>query len=173
MLAAVATCFDCSRPALWECAVTKPTVRCAGLELADHLVGASCNPAFAFTAAMFATETPGVRGGGAIRHGALWLLLPTTVCVAMLEPWHCVSNATIKLTLSICTMLAAETSCLNESGAAFRLAHFVLAAVIAMPVAVSFYIDGGCIAVDESAEPIGAMFRSETTSENSCIAPIS
>ena len=110
MLAAVATCFDCSRPALWECAVTKPTVRCAGLESADHLVAAACNPAFAWTTAMFDTEPSGARDGGAVQHGALQLLLSTTVCVAMLEPWYYVDGATIKLALSICTMLTAETT---------------------------------------------------------------
>ena len=86
MLPAVATCFDRRRPAFWKCAVTKPTVRCAGLEPADHLVAAACNPAFAFAAAVFCTEAPGSRGGGAVRHGAPWHLLSTAVSVAMLEP---------------------------------------------------------------------------------------
>ena len=86
MLPAVATCFDRRRPAFWKCAVTKPTVRCAGLEPADHLVAAACNPAFACTAAMFGAETLADRGGGAVQHGALWHLLSTAVCNAMLEP---------------------------------------------------------------------------------------
>ena len=51
MLDAVATCLACSRPAFWERAVAKPTVRLAGLEPADHLVAAACNPAFARTIA--------------------------------------------------------------------------------------------------------------------------
>ena len=86
MLDAVATCLACSRPAFWERAVAKPTVRLAGLEPADHLVAAACNPAFPFTATVFGAETLAFGGGGAIRHGALWVLLSTTVCDAMLEP---------------------------------------------------------------------------------------
>ena len=39
MLGAVAASLVCSRPAIWECAVTKSTVRLAGLEPADHRVG--------------------------------------------------------------------------------------------------------------------------------------
>ena len=101
MLEAVATCFVRSRPAIWECAVTKPTVRPAGLEPADHLVAAACNPAFACTAAMFAAETPAVRGSGAAHHGALWLFLSTAVCDAMLEPWCCVGGAPVKLALAL------------------------------------------------------------------------
>ena len=86
MLLAVAACFACRRPAFWECAVTKPTVRWAGLEPADHFVGAACNPAFACTTTVFYAETPGSRGGGTIQHRALFHLLSTTVCVATLEP---------------------------------------------------------------------------------------
>ena len=69
MLLAVAACFACRRPAFWECAVTIPTVRLAGLEPADHLVAAACNPAFACTTTMFGTETFALRGGGAVRYG--------------------------------------------------------------------------------------------------------
>ena len=146
MLRAVATCFDRSRPAFWERAVTIPTVRLAGLEPADHLVGAACNPAYARTAAVFGAETLGFRGGGAARHGALWLFLSTTVSIAMLEPLSCIGGASVKLTLATCTMLVAETACMSKSGTILRLAHF-LAAVTAMPPAVSFFIGGGCIAV--------------------------
>ena len=42
MFLAFPTKLDCRRPAFWlERAVTKPTVRAAGLEPADHLVGAT------------------------------------------------------------------------------------------------------------------------------------
>ena len=62
-------------------------------------------------------------------------------------------------------MLAAETTCVRKSCAAFCLAHFVTA-VTAMPVAVSFLIYGGCIAGVESAEPEGAMLDAETLSRH-------
>ena len=66
-----ATCFDCKRPAFWlERAVTKPAVRSAGLEPADHLVCATIDPALAWTTAMFLTETLGFTGSGAARHRA-------------------------------------------------------------------------------------------------------
>ena len=86
MLGTVATCFECRRPAFFQCAVTFAAVRAAGLEPADHLVGAACNPTFTCTATVFDTEALGARGGGAVQHGALWHLLSTTVCDAMLEP---------------------------------------------------------------------------------------
>ena len=171
MLSTVGTELFCSCPAIWECAVTFPTVRPAGLEPADHLVAAACNPTFTFTTAMFGTETPGVRGGGAARHGALWLFLSTTMCVAMLEPLSCIGGASVKLALATCTMLVAETARISKSGTILRLAHF-LAAVTAMPPAVSLFIPGGSIAGVESAEPKGTMFRAEATSTSSCIAPI-
>ena len=41
MLLAVSIFLHCSRPAIWEGTVTLPTVRLAGLEPADHLVGAA------------------------------------------------------------------------------------------------------------------------------------
>ena len=75
----------------------------------------------------------------------------------MLEPLCCIHGATIRLARSMCTMLNAETTCLSESSAAFCFAHFVLAARTAMPVAVSFFIDGGCLAVNESAEPVSML----------------
>ena len=65
MLVTVATCFNCSRPAFWERAVSIPTVFLAGLEPADYLVAAACNPAFTCTAAVFGTETFTSRGGAA------------------------------------------------------------------------------------------------------------
>ena len=77
MLPAVATVLDCWRPAFFQCAVTFAAVRLAGLEEADHLVGAACSVAFACTAAVFGAETLALRGGGAARHGAR--LLSTAV----------------------------------------------------------------------------------------------
>ena len=56
MLPAFPTSLHCRRPAFCERAVTKPTVLFAGLEPADHIVGAARNPTFSGTAAMFATE---------------------------------------------------------------------------------------------------------------------
>ena len=41
MLATVATKLLCSRPAICEGTVTLPAVLCAGLEPADHYVGAA------------------------------------------------------------------------------------------------------------------------------------
>ena len=42
MLRAVATRFDCRRPAFWKCAVAIPTMLFAGHDLAvDHLAGAA------------------------------------------------------------------------------------------------------------------------------------
>ena len=58
MFKAVAACFVVRRQTFWESAVTKPTVCSAGLEPADQLVAAACNPAFTGTAAVFAAETP-------------------------------------------------------------------------------------------------------------------
>ena len=146
MLDTVAACFKSSRPAFWECTVTKPTVRSAGLEPADHLVAATYNPAFACTIAVFLAETFRVCVGGAVQHGALCLLLSTAVCDAMLEPLSCICGAIIKLARSICTMLGAEATRSSKGGTAFCFAHF-LVVVTAMPEAVSFFISGGCIAV--------------------------
>ena len=111
MLGTVATEPFCSCPAIWKCAVTFPTVRLAGLEPADHLVGATIDPAFTRTTAVFDTETSGVRVGGAARHGA-HLLLSAAVCVAI---WRsttvCVGGASIKLARSTRTMLVADVTC--------------------------------------------------------------
>ena len=57
MLPAVATVLECRRPAFFQCAVPFAAVRAAGLEEADHLVGAACSVAFTCTAAVFAAET--------------------------------------------------------------------------------------------------------------------
>ena len=78
------TSLECRRPAFWlERAVTKPTVRLAGQELADHLVGATRNEAWIDTAAVLGTETLAFRRGGATRHRARLVLL-TAVFDAML-----------------------------------------------------------------------------------------
>ena len=74
----------CSCPAFWQCAVTQPTMRCAGLEPADHLVGAALDPAFTSTFTVFGAETLATITSGAIQHGALLLLFPTTKYSAML-----------------------------------------------------------------------------------------
>ena len=65
MLGTVATKLECRSPAFWEGAVTLPTVRTAGLEPADHYVGAARNPALSSTTTMFAAETLGFGLGGA------------------------------------------------------------------------------------------------------------
>ena len=110
MLLAVSTCLDCRRPAFWECAVTKPTVRLASQELADHLVGAACNEAWLGTTTVFGTETLALRGGGAARHKA-WLPLASAVRLAMQFFSRCqTSGAACKVALSVCTMLLAKTA---------------------------------------------------------------
>ena len=82
MLSAVAAVLECRRPAFFQCAVTSTAVRDAGLEEADHLVGAACSVAFAWTAAVFLTETLALSGGCAVRHGAQ-LHLASAVSLAM------------------------------------------------------------------------------------------
>ena len=156
MLLAFTTFLLCRRPAFWKCTVAIPTVRDAGLELADQLVGASFNPAFTFTAAMFIAETSGTRGGSAACYGAR-LLLSTAVCPAMWRSRVCVGGAAIKLAHSISTMLETDTTRFCKTGAAFCLAHF-LVAVTAVPITISFFGRyGSCNAVAERAEPKGAM----------------
>mgnify|MGYP004293980417 CR=1 FL=1 len=106
MLLAVAIFLDCRSPAFFECTVTKPTVRLAGHDLgADHLVGAAGNKAWTWTAAVFGTETLAFRGGGAARHGAR--LPSTTMDGAIATFLCCVCGASIKLALSVRTVLAA------------------------------------------------------------------
>ena len=83
MLSAVSSFLESRRPAVFECAVTFPTVRMAGHDLgADHLVRAARNKAWPHTAAMLYTETLACRGGGAAHHGAR-LVLASAVSVAM------------------------------------------------------------------------------------------
>ena len=124
MRVAVSTCLACRRPAFFECAVTIPTVRYAGQELADHLVGAACDKAWLCTTTVFRTETLAFRRSGAARHRAQ-LLLASAVSLAMrFFSRYQTSGATCKLALSIRTMLAAETACCSKCAAAFHLAHF-------------------------------------------------
>ena len=145
----------------------------AGIEPAFYLVGATLNPAFTWTAAVLATETPGLRGGCAVRHRAR-LMVSTTVYKAM---WRyttgCVGGAAIKLALALSTVLVADTTRLRKGGAAFCLAHS-LVAMTAVPVAVSFcFRCGSSCAVVERAEPKGAVLHAEATSIRSCTTPIS
>ena len=57
-------------------------MRNAGLPHADHLVGAALEKAFAWTAAVFDTQTLAYGGGGAACHGAR-LMVATAVFEAM------------------------------------------------------------------------------------------
>ena len=138
MLETVATFSDRRRTAFLNCAVTKPTVRYASIKPADYLVAATLNPAFTCTTAMFGTEAFANRGGGAACHGAR-LFVPTAVYVAM---WRsttvCVGSAAIKLALAVCTMLAADTTCICKGGATFCLAYFFLTVTAVLP-AVSIF----------------------------------
>ena len=85
----------------------------AGLEKAVNLVGAACDLALFFAAAVFDTEALASRGGGAARHGARLLLplLPTAVCDAMLEPLCCRGGASIARAPSKGTMPTATATC--------------------------------------------------------------
>ena len=131
MFLAFATCFDCRRPAFFECTVTMTTVRMAGHDLgADHLVTAARNKVWAHSAAVFDTETLALRGGGAVCHGAR-LVLASAVSLAMrFFNRSQTSGAACKLALSIRTMLLAETACFSKSGAAVHLAHFRVATAV-------------------------------------------
>ena len=111
-------------------AVPTPAVLLAGLEKAVTLVGAACDLAFIFAAAMFAAKAFAIRGGGAARHGARLLLLPAAVCDAMLEPLCCRGGAPINLAPPIRTMPFATTACLSKRLAALNVAHFLVAATM-------------------------------------------
>jgi hypothetical protein len=107
-------------------------VRCAGLPLAHHLVGAAAKHALAFAAAVFCTETLAFRVGGAARHGAR--LLSAAVFAAIRRSRGCVGGASCKLARSMRTVLGADTTRYCKSGAAFLLAHCLAAtAVFAAP----------------------------------------
>ena len=174
MLLAFTTNLDCRRPAFWlERAVTFAAVLPAGLEPADHHVGATIDPAFTWTTAVLATETFAMRGGGAARHGAR-LLVSTAVNEAM---WRsstlCVGGAALRLAFALCTMLAADTTCCSKSGAAFRLAHFLVAVTAVLPAVSFFDRYSSSDAVAERAEPVSAMWHAESTSFSSCTTTIS
>ena len=110
MLRAVATCFQRSHPACWKCAVTKPTVYLAGLEPADHQVGATFNPAFTCTTAMCCTETLALRGGGTAPHRAR-LFVSTAMDAAMFRYIIlCVLSAAIKRAPDQCSLNASSTA---------------------------------------------------------------
>ena len=114
MFLAFTTSFDCRRPAFWlERTVTKPTVCCAGQELADHLVGATRNKAWAFATAVFGTETLANRGSGATRHRARLVLFPA-VSDAMLRSVTWTGGATIILACSFSPVLDANTTCMRK-----------------------------------------------------------
>ena len=113
-------------------AVPAPAVLLAGLEKAVHLVGAACDLACTIAAAVFTTETPLTRVGGATRHGArlLLLLLPAAVCEAMLESSCCRGGASITLAPAMRTMPSATTACFSKRLAALNVAHFGAAAAM-------------------------------------------
>ena len=114
-------------------AVTAPAVLLAGLEKTVTFVGAASDRAFLFATAMFTAETPCIRGGGAVRHGARLplLLLPAAVFKAMLEPLCCRGGASMNLAPAVSTMPDATAACNSTSLAALNVAHFGLAT--AMP----------------------------------------
>ena len=85
--------------------------------------------------AVLGTETLASKGGGAARHGARLVLLPT-VFDAMIRSITWTAGAAFILACSIGTMLDADTTCLSKSGAAFLPAHF--RAATAVPPAPSF-----------------------------------
>ena len=138
-------------------AVTAPAVLLAGLQKAVDLVGAACNLAFIFAAAVFATEAFAVRGGGAARHRAR-PLLPAAVCDAMLEPCSCWGSASINLAPPIRTMPDATAACNSTSLAALNVAHFRAAATMPGTQSSCF---GGSRAIVKRADLFGAMLRAE------------
>ena len=124
MFPAFAASLECRRPAFWlERAVTISTVRLAGLEPADHHVGATIDPGFICTSTVFGTETLAFSGGGAAGRGARLLLLPT-VFEAMLRSITWTGGAAIKLACSTSTMRDADTTCFCKSSAVFDRARF-------------------------------------------------
>ena len=168
MLLAVATVLECRRPAFFQCAVTFAAVRAAGLEGADHLVGAACSVAFAWTAAVFSAETLADRGGGAARHGAR--LVYTTMDGAIATFLLRVCGASIKLALSICAMLTPDTPSKCKSITTVNLAHFSTATAVQPAPASCLY---SCRAIVERADPVGVMRFADSTSNNTCTTPCS
>ena len=124
MLGTAATCLACRRPAFWEGAVTKPTVRTAGFERAHHHVGAAWNTAWICTTTVFGAATLASRGGSAARHGA-WPSLAFTVRLAKRSVRrYQTSGAACKLAYSTGTMFVAKTACCSKGVTAIHLAHF-------------------------------------------------
>ena len=111
-------------------AVPTPAVLLAGLQKAVDLVGAASNLTFTIASIVLAVETPCTRGGGAARHGARLLLLPATVCDAMLEPLCCRGGAPINLAPAVSTMSATTATHFNTSLAALNVAHFLVATAV-------------------------------------------
>ena len=150
-------------------AVTGPAVRLTGLEKAVAFAGAACDLAFIFATAMFAAEAFAVGSGGAARHGARFLLLPATVCGAMLEPLSCRGGASINLAPAMRTMPSALSTCLSKRLATLNVAHFL---ATAMPATQSscFSIR---FAIVKRAEAVGAMLRAQPIFESACTAPSS
>ena len=103
------------------------------------------------------------------------ILLPTSTSTSVFNaiPTRsslCVGGAASELALSVCTMLAAETTCYCKSATAFHLAHFRLAtAVLGTQTACS----DGRGAVVNRAEPVSAMLGADLTSNSSRIASCS
>ena len=151
--------------------VTAPAVLLAGLERAIHLVGAACDPTFlsSIATAMFVTEPLALRDGDAARHGARLLLLPATVCDAMLEPLSCRGGASITLAPPKGTMPSAPVACFSKSLAALDVAHFGLAA--AMPDTQSSCVSSS-ITIVKRADLFGAMLIAQAIFDSACIAPI-
>ena len=104
-------------------ALAVPAVLPAGHPHADDDVGAVASVASAWTTPMFDTEALALRGGGAACDGA-WLLLSTTVFVAMLGPCSCAGGASFGCARSVSTMLLAEAPCCSKSVAVFDFAPF-------------------------------------------------
>ena len=142
-------------------AVTAPAVLLAGLEKTVHFVGAASDPAFTIAAAVFITEAFTRRGGGAARHGARLLLLPTAVCDAVLEPSCCRGGALINLALSMRAMSFATTTSISASFAALNVAHF--RAATAMSDTQSSYVSSSRASI-YLAPPMRTMPSATTTS---------
>ena len=99
----------------------------AGLEPADHHVGATFDPTRSFTPTVFNAHTSSARGGDAAHHGAR-LVITTAMYVAMLRSTAlCVGGAAMKLALPCSAMLVADTTCYCNSAAVYYLAHFCVA----------------------------------------------
>ena len=137
-------------------AVTAPAVLLAGLEKTVTFVGAASDRAFLFATAMFTAETPCIRGGGAVRHGARLplLLLPAAVFKAMLEPLCCRGGAPINLAPPMRTVSTATAKSFSKSLAALNVAHFRAATSMSATQSSCFSIR---FAIVKRAEAVGAV----------------